>query len=58
MDETSFDIDPSLLAEASRLFPAHRLAPPSPRPAGDVSFLPSTPGDEFARRAWDEGGHL
>ena len=57
MDETSFDIDSAQLAEASRLFPAHRLAPPSPHADGDLSYL-SSPGVEFARHAWDEAGHL
>lgn len=58
MDESSFAIDSTQLAEASRLFPAHRLAPASPHPDSDVSYLASTPGVEFARHAWDEGGHL
>lgn len=55
MDETSFDIDSAQLAEASRLFPAHRLAPESA--LGSVATL-TPPGSDFAWGAWDEAGHL
>ncbi|MRJ77069.1 hypothetical protein GEV29_11000 [Aeromicrobium sp. SMF47] len=58
MDETSFDIDSAQLAEASRRFPARRLAPTEARPSGDVSYLASSPGTDFTRRAWDEAGRL
>lgn len=56
MDETSFDIDRAALNEASLRFPAHRLPQPTGRPTGDVAYL-AAPGTEFARHAWDEGGH-
>ncbi len=56
MDETSFDIDRTLLAEASRRFPAHRLPRLEAHPTSDVAYL-DAPGTEFARHAWDEGGH-
>lgn len=58
MDESSFEIDSDTLAEASRRFPSHRLAPTTPRPDSDVSYLAATPGAEFGRHAWDEAGHL
>jgi|GEM_PF-4164925 len=57
MDETSFEIDRAALTEASRRFPAHRLPlPDRAHPSGDVAYL-AAPGTEFARHAWDEGGH-
>jgi len=56
MDETSFDIDRAALTEASRRFPAHRLPQPAGDPSADMRYL-SAPGTEFARHAWDEGGH-
>ncbi len=56
MDETSFDISRSELAEASRRFPAHRLPQPAGHPSSDVGYF-AAPGTEFARHAWDEGGH-
>ncbi len=58
MDESTFEIDTTQLAEASRLFPAHRVAHRVPSPTGDVSYLAAAPGAEFGRHAWDEGGHL
>jgi hypothetical protein len=57
MDESSFEIDSTQLAEASRMFPRRRLTPSAPRPDSDVSYL-ATPGAEFGRHAWDEAGHL
>lgn len=56
MDESSFEIDSTQLAEASRRFPAHRLSTPHPRVEADLSYLASADG-EFGRHAWDEGGH-
>jgi hypothetical protein len=56
MEESSFEIDSTQLAEASMLFPAHRLAPVTAHPASDVSYLAT--GPEFGRQAWDEAGHL
>lgn len=58
MDESTYEIDTAQLAETSRRFPAHRMARRAPRPTADVSYLVATPGVEFARHAWDEGGHL
>ena len=58
MDESSFEIDSQNLAETSRLFPSHRLAPSAPRPHSDVSYLAAAPGAEFGRHAWDEAGRL
>lgn len=58
MDESSFEIDSDKLAEASRRFPPHRLAPSAPHPHSDVSYLTAAPGAEFGRHAWDEAGHL
>ena len=58
MDESTFDIDTAQLAEASRRFPAHRMAPAAPSPHADVSYLAAAPGVEFATHAWDEAGHL
>ncbi len=58
MEESTFEIDSTQLAEASRLFPAHRIDHRTPNPTGDVSYLAAAPGVEFARHAWDEGGHL
>ncbi|WP_162891245.1 hypothetical protein [Aeromicrobium sp. A1-2] len=58
MDESSFEIDSAQIAEASRRFPAHRLAPRHPGARADVSYLATTPGAEFGRHAWDEAGHL
>ncbi|MET0931636.1 MAG: hypothetical protein ABWX74_19095 [Aeromicrobium sp.] len=57
MDESSFEIDSTQLAEASRRFQQRRLARPAPRPDSDVTYL-SAPSAEFARHAWDEAGHL
>lgn len=56
MEESAFEIDSRHLAEASVLFPAHRLVPSAPHPGSDVSYLSA--GSEFGRHAWDEGGHL
>ena len=56
MDEMSFDYDRDDLAEASRRFPAHRLTTRPAHPNGDLRYL-SAPGTDFARHAWDEGGH-
>ncbi|HWV25837.1 MAG TPA: hypothetical protein VNZ66_01335 [Aeromicrobium sp.] len=56
MDETSFEINRADLSEASRRFPAHRLPRAVGRPTADVTYL-AAPGAEFARHAWDEGGH-
>ncbi|MGA8851274.1 MAG: hypothetical protein WB508_06095 [Aeromicrobium sp.] len=56
MDETTFDIDKTHLAEASRRFPADRLAAAVPHPRSDMSYLAS-PTAEFGRHAWDESGH-
>jgi hypothetical protein len=58
MDESSFDIDAAQLAEASRRFPAHRLAHAEARPLGDVSYLAAAPGEDFWTHAWDEAGSL
>jgi hypothetical protein len=58
MDESSFDIDSTQLAEASLRFPAHRLTPAQASVDSDVSYLAAAPGADFARHAWDEGGHL
>lgn len=58
MDEASFDIDSGRLAEASRLFPAHRLTPAAAEPGLDVSYLARTANTDFARHAWDEAGAL
>lgn len=57
MDESSFEIDSTQLAEASRRFPVQRLAPSAPHPDSDLSYL-ATPSAEFGRHAWDEAGHL
>lgn len=57
MDESSFEIDSTQLAEASRRFPVHRLEPPAPHPDSDLSYL-ATPAAEFGRHAWDEAGHF
>ena len=56
MDESSFDIDPAMLLEAARRFPAHRLMGLDGHPDSDVSYLATA--TEFGRHAWDEGGHL
>lgn len=56
MDETNFDIDRAGLAEVSRRFPAHRLPQPLAHPGTDLTYL-AAPHAEFARHAWDEGGH-
>jgi len=56
MDETSFEIDRAALSDTSRRFPADRLPQPAARPTADVRYL-AAPGTEFARHAWDEGGH-
>ena len=56
MDETSFDIDRDLLAETSRRFPAHRLPQSPGHPSAGLDYL-AAPSAEFARHAWDEGGH-
>jgi hypothetical protein len=56
MDETSFDIDRHQLAEASRRFPAARLAPSAAHPHADLSYLAASSA-EFGRHAWDESGH-
>ena len=58
MDETTFEIDSAQIAEASALFPAHRLAPRHAHPNADVSYLQTAPSAEFGRHAWDECGHL
>lgn len=58
MDESSFDIDSTQVAEASARFPAHRLSPRHAVPRSDVTYLETTPGAEFGRHAWDEAGHL
>lgn len=57
MDESSFDIDSTQLAEASRRFTSDRLVPSAAHPHSDVSYL-AAPAAEFGRHAWDEGGHL
>ena len=57
MDESSFEIDSATLAEASRRFPAHRLATTRAHPDPDVTYLAVDAGGEFGRHAWDEGGH-
>lgn len=54
MDESSFEIDPVQLAEASRRFPAHRGTAAVHAHPGDLSYLTTAP--EFGRHAWDEGG--
>lgn len=56
MDETTFDIDTTQLAETSRRFPAARRAAAAPHPSWDMSYLAS-PTAEFGRHAWDESGH-
>lgn len=55
MDEATFDIDAIQLAEASRRFPAARLAPARSHVQWDLSYL-AAPAAEFGRHAWDEGG--
>jgi hypothetical protein len=57
MEESAFEIESAQLAEASRLFPARRLAPVQAQPSGDVLTLVAT-GSDFGRHAWDEAGHL
>ncbi len=57
MDETDFVFEPMQIAEASRLFPAHRREIQAGRPVADVSYL-TAPNAEFGRHAWDEGGHF
>jgi hypothetical protein len=56
MEESAFEVDARQLAETSLLFPASRLAPATPHPVSDVSYLSATPGAEFGRHAWDEAG--
>ncbi len=56
MDESSFDIDATVLREAAQRFPAHRLTGLAGHPSSDVSYLATAA--EFGRHAWDEGGHL
>ena len=58
MDESTFEIDSTQIAEASARFPAHRLATRHAKPNADVSYLETAPSAEFGRHAWDEGGHL
>jgi len=59
MEESSFEIDSSQLAEAVRLFPPQRQAHLASYPACDLGYLAAaTPGEGFVRHAWDEGGHL
>jgi hypothetical protein len=58
MEESAFEFDSGQVAEASRRFPANRLAPATPRTGIDVGYLSATPGLEFGRHAWDEAGHL
>lgn len=58
MEESSFEIDPDQLAEASRLFPAHRLIASADDAGHGVSRLVVVPGGDFARHAWDEAGTL
>ena len=56
VDENTFTIDPVHLGEASRRFPAARLAPTLAHPRADLSYL-AAPSADFARHAWDESGH-
>ena len=58
MDESVFEFDVRQVAEASRRFPANRLAPPTAGAAVDIGHLAATPELEFGRHAWDEAGHL
>jgi len=58
MEESAFEVDSHHLAEASRRFPAQRLAPVAPQPASDVSYLSTTAGADFGQHAWDEAGRL
>lgn len=58
MDESTFDIDPQQLAEASQRFPSHRRATQEGHPDSDVSYLTTASSAHFGRHAWDEGGHL
>lgn len=57
MQESDFEYNRHNLSEGSRRFPAQRLSRPSGRPSADVSYLQTSPGAEFGRHAWDEGGH-
>ncbi|HSI26270.1 MAG TPA: hypothetical protein VK948_02585 [Aeromicrobium sp.] len=57
MQESDFDVDHTSVDDCSRRFPAHRLTRPSGQPDADVSYLRTSPGAEFRRHAWDEGGH-
>jgi len=56
VDENTFTIDPVHLGEASRRFPAARLAPTLAHPRVDLSYL-AAPSADFVRHAWDESGH-
>ena len=58
MDESSFEIDSTHVAEVSARFPARRLAPRHAKPDSDISYLETAPSAEFGRHAWDECGHL
>jgi hypothetical protein len=57
MEESAFEFDSRQVAEASRRFPASRLAPVAARPAADLTYLGAAEV-EFGRHAWDEAGRL
>lgn len=57
MQESDFEITRTNVDEGARRFPAHRLTRPSGHPDADVSYLRASPGADFTKHAWDEGGH-
>ncbi|MCW2748680.1 MAG: hypothetical protein JWP10_1822 [Nocardioidaceae bacterium] len=57
MDDTTFEIDPSQVAAASKLFPASLKTVPVKPGDTDLKFLAEGKGD-FSDHCWDENGHL
>ncbi|CAN5367383.1 hypothetical protein BH09ACT10_BH09ACT10_27170 [soil metagenome] len=57
MDDSTFEIDASQVAAASKLFPASLKTVPVKPGDTDLKFLAEGKGD-FSDHCWDENGHL